>query len=307
MIQQVKSPVVFIIYNRPDTTQKVFEKISRFKPSTLLVIADGPRPDRREDRDLCVKTRSIIDGINWKCTLLKNFSDQNLGCKDRVSSGLTWAFKQVEEAIILEDDVLPSDSFFPYCDELLDKYRNDTRLMMISGTQFYPANIRGGYSYCFSKWSQIWGWASWRRAWNTYDAGLSSWPLFKSEGQLKNAGLDLKSCMYWTRILDKMHRGAVDTWDHQWSFNMLSHGGLAIQPKINLITNIGFGTGATHTKVVNRYANMRREELNFPLKHPVFVLPDKSIDQAIKKRTQGFLYKIFNSTRVFFASRLLGR
>jgi len=306
MNYQLRSPVVFMIFNRPEMTKLSFECLARFKPSKLLLVADGPRPDKPGEKDLCAAARRITESVDWKCEILRNFSEQNLGCKKRVSSGLTWAFEQVEEAIILEDDVLPSNSFFRYCDELLERYRHDSRVMMLSGTQFHETHIRGDYSYCFSRWSQIWGWATWRRAWKTYDAGLSAWPSFKNEGQLVNAGLGLQSRLYWTRILDKMHRGAVDTWDHQWSFNMLSHGGLAVQPKTNLITNTGFGAGATHTKVVNRYANMRRGELEFPLKHPRFVLPDARIDRAIKKRTQGFIYKIFNSSRVFLASKVLG-
>ena len=292
-----------MIFNRPEPTKRVFAEIAKQRPKKLLVVADGPRKNHPNDAKNCEETRRILKEINWDCEVLTNLSDENLGCKKRVTSGISWVFTQVESAIILEDDVLPSESFFSFCAELLERYKNDSRVMMISGTQFHPSCIDNKYSYSFSRWPQIWGWATWRRAWQTYDADLTLWPDFKDEQQLKNAGLGFESRLYWDRIFEKMYQKKVDTWDHQWSFNMISNGGLAIQPNVNLITNIGFGETATHTKVINRYANMERSEIPFPLIHPKFVLPSARIDTVIRKRTQGILYKIFNSTRIYFETK----
>ncbi|MEW6491011.1 MAG: glycosyltransferase family 2 protein, partial [Cyanobacteriota bacterium] len=164
----MKTPVVFIIFNRPDTTQKVFEAIRQAHPPLLFVIADGPRPNKPGEDQKCAATRAIIDQVDWDCEVLTNYSEINLGCERRVSSGLNWVFDTVEEAIILEDDCLPHPTFFSFCEELLDYYRNDQRVMVITGQNVQFGRKRTDYTYYFSRYNHCWGWASWRRAWRSY-------------------------------------------------------------------------------------------------------------------------------------------
>jgi hypothetical protein len=178
---KLSTPVAFLIFNRATTTERVFAEIARAKPRQLLLIADGPRPDREEEADRCAATRAIVDQVNWDCQVLKNYADCNLGCKKRVSSGLDWVFRNVEEAIILEDDCLPHPTFFRFCQEMLEKYRSDTRIMQICGFNALYEQQSLPYSYYFSKFGPIWGWASWRRAWEHYDVDMKLWPLVKRE------------------------------------------------------------------------------------------------------------------------------
>jgi hypothetical protein len=243
----LKTPVAFILFNRPDVTSRVFEEIRRARPSTLLLIADGPRPHVPGEADQCAQARSIVSRIDWPCELLTNYSEQNLGCKLRVSSGLDWVFQQVEEAIIIEDDCLPDPSFFAFCQALLERYRNDPRVMHITGDNFQPPGWSYPYSYYFSRYASIWGWATWRRAWKLYDVKISRWPEMKASGWLSDDLSDPREVQVWTQNFDRVYAGNYDTWDHQWTFTCFSNGGLAVTPAVNLVKNIGFGAAATHT------------------------------------------------------------
>ena len=170
------TPIALFIFNRPDTTQKVFSAIRDSKPTKLLIVADGPRPERPEEEEICTATRAIVNQVDWPCEVLTNFADHNLGCKARISSGLNWVFETVEEAIILEDDCVPSLSFFPFCEQLLEQYRHDSRIMSISGSNFQFGKNKTSYSYHFSHFFHGWGWASWQRAWEHCDLNLGLWP-----------------------------------------------------------------------------------------------------------------------------------
>lgn len=169
-------PIIFMIFNRPDTTKQAFETIRAAKPKKLLVVADGPRPGKPGEADKCAATRAIIEEVDWDCEVHRNFSDMNLGCRQRVASGITWAFSLVDKAIILEDDCLPSQSFFRYCAELLDRYEHDDRVMMVSGNNHLFGHTDVAESYYFSRYPHCWGWATWRRAWMKYDLNMSQWP-----------------------------------------------------------------------------------------------------------------------------------
>jgi hypothetical protein len=186
---QIKTPVAFLVFNCPDTTIRVFEEIRCARPPKLLVVADGPRADRPGEADKCQAVRAVIETVDWPCEVLKNYSDVNLGCKIRVSSGLDWVFEQVEEAIILEGDCLPHPTFFRFCEELLETYRDDERIGMISGDNFQFGRKRGDASYYFSRYNHIWGWASWRRAWQHYDRNMAIWPKFRDDHWLNGFGL----------------------------------------------------------------------------------------------------------------------
>ena len=278
---KVTSAVALLIFNRPDTTARVFEAIAKAKPSKLLVVADGPRPDRLGETDKCAQTRAIINRVDWDCEVITNFSPINLGCKKRVASGLDWIFEQVEEAIILEDDCLPEHSFFRFCDEMLERYRLNERVGMVSGGNLQFGQSRGNASYYFSRYTHIWGWATWRRAWKHYDRDMALWPSFCDEGWLDRVFASQGEREYWKNSFQWVYDGKLDTWDCSWTFAAITHGMLQVVPNVNLISNIGFGPEATHTHVVGIHANMPTQPIVFPMEHPKFVLADEAADRYI--------------------------
>ncbi|MFM6612110.1 MAG: glycosyltransferase family 2 protein, partial [Microcystis panniformis] len=235
----MKTPVAFIIFNRPDTTKRVFEAIRQAKPPKLLVIADGPRADRPGEAEKCAAARAIIEGVDWECEVLTNYSDVNLGCGKRVSTGIDWVFNQVEEAIILEDDCLPNSTFFEFCEVILGIYRDDERIMMVSGTNHLGTWKSTIQSYHFSYYGGIWGWASWARAWKYFDYEMTLWK--KSEVQnLMRDILGEKEYRNRKKVFSETFEGKINTWDYQWHFARLVQSGLSIVPTVNLISNLGF-------------------------------------------------------------------
>jgi hypothetical protein len=274
----MQTPVAFIIFNRPDTTARVFEAIRQAKPPLLLVIADGARSSKPDEADKCAATRAIIDRVDWDCEVRTNYSDVNLGCGKRVSSGLDWVFQEVEEAIILEDDCLPHPTFFQFCEEMLEYYRDDTRVMAISGNNFQRGTKYGDDSYYFSRYNHVWGWASWRRAWEKYDFTMSQWPQIRDGNWLNSVLENRELCRYWTVEFEKTHRGDVDTWDYQWTFACWLQNSLTILPQVNLISNIGFNPDATHTKKDVPWASQAIYSMDFPLTHPSFTLRNTVAD-----------------------------
>jgi hypothetical protein len=281
----MRTPIAFIIFNRPDTTSRVFEAIRQAKPPLLLVVADGARSSKSGEAKKCAAVRAIIDGVDWNCEVRTNYSDVNLGCKRRVSSGIDWVFEQVEEAIILEDDCLPDPSFFPYCEELLEKYRHDTRIMVISGDNFqFGRKQRTSDSYYFSRYNHVWGWATWRRAWKYYDVDMKLWNTVRDGGWLKDILGDNSAINLWRNNFQSIHDVKVDTWDYQWTFSCWIQSGLTILPNVNLISNIGFGVGSTHTiNSASKLANLPVKSISLPLKHPKFVVLDSQADGYSQK------------------------
>ncbi|MDJ0537021.1 MAG: glycosyltransferase family 2 protein [Xenococcaceae cyanobacterium MO_207.B15] len=277
----MKTPVALLIFNRPDTTEKVFEAIRQAKPPKLLVVADGPRSDRPDEAEKCEATRAIIDRVDWECEVLTNYSEVNKGCKLRVSSGLDWVFNNVEEAIILEDDCLAHPTFFRFCEELLDYYRNDTRIMHINGNNHGISGTIAGESYHFSKLTSVWGWASWRRAWQYYDVKISFWTdLVNRKKFFQDHFKSRKEFKLRSKIWNNVYTGKIDTWDYQWYLSCICQSGLAIMPNQNLISNIGFDLDATHTADKrNRFANLPTQTMQFPLIHPKFMLVDTEADE----------------------------
>jgi hypothetical protein len=278
---QLRTPVALLIFNRPDTTDRVFKAIAQAQPSKLLVVADGPRDGRPGEATLCEQTRAVIAQVDWPCEVITNFADSNMGCKLRVASGIDWIFEQVEEAIILEDDCLPDPSFFRFCDEMLERYRNNERIGMVSGGNLQFGQTRGTGSYYFSKYTHIWGWASWRRAWKHYERDLNLWPAFRDQGLLEQMFETHGEQAYWGSTFQWVYEGTLDTWDASWTFTALTHGLLQIVPNVNLISNIGFGANATHTHVEGAHSNLATQAIAFPLTHPSFVVPDVEADRFI--------------------------
>jgi hypothetical protein len=275
--QTLTTPVAFLIFNRPATTQRVFDAIARARPPKLLIIADGPRADRPDDRANVAAARSIVERIDWPCEVLKNYSEKNLGCRRRVSSGIDWVFSEVEEAIILEDDCLPHSSFFSYCEAMLSRYRDDERIMHVSGVNFQQGTRRSQSSYYFSRIAHVWGWASWRRAWHNYDVNMTAWPDLRFNGIARQLFPDPIQATFWEHMLDDVHGGAIDTWDVQWVLTCWAQGGLSINPEANLISNIGAGDDATHTKLDAWYMNLPTCDLG-EITHAPFFVPNVEAD-----------------------------
>ncbi|MBD2363125.1 glycosyltransferase family 2 protein [Anabaena minutissima FACHB-250] len=298
----MKTPVAFLIFNRPDTTQKVFEAIRQAKPPKLLVVADGPRSDHAGEAEKCAAARAIIDGVDWECEVLKNYSDINLGCKKKVSTGIDWVFQQVEEAIILEDDCLPHSSFFSFCEEMLGHYRNDNRVMHISGCNYGIIGSVPEHSYYFSKATGIWGWATWKRAWKWNDVDISFWPDLLKQTKLLHGAFSIRNELKirlnnWKNV----YYGNINTWDYSWHLSCICQGGLSIKPNQNLISNIGFGLEATHTKSTTTYlAKLQVKAMQFPLQHPNFMLWDIDADKQYFQRMYkpNLLNKIISRLRL---------
>jgi len=302
----MKTPVVLIIFNRPAQTEKVFDVIRQAKPPKLLVIADGSRAERPGEAEKCIAARAVIDRVDWDCEVFKNYSDVNLGCDPRISSGLNWVFETVEEAIILEDDCVPHSTFFRYCEELLERYRHDARVMNISGQNVLFGRHRTEYSYYFSRYTLCWGWASWRRAWQYFDVDVKLWPEIRDQNLIKNVLVDPYAVKVWERTVQLLYDGYLTGWDFKWMFACWLQNGFCIIPNGNLVTNIGHGSEATHTNdEKSPYNNMLVEAMSFPLKHPPFVTRNLEADKFTQrtlfdydpnffKKVQNKLKKILN-------------
>ena len=245
-----------------------------------LIIADGPRPGHPTDADRCRETREVVAQIDWPCEVQRNYSDVNLGCKLRVSSGLDWVFDQVERAIVLEDDCIPHEDFFSFCDNLLDRYENDPRVWVITGNNFQHGKKRGQASYYFSKFNHCWGWATWRRAWKHYRVDIPFWPQWKSTSDWRKKLPDPLERQVWSDLLDRVKRGEIDTWDYQWTACVWHHGGLTATPNVNLVTNIGFGPDATHTVSSGDQDGLPIHPLGV-LTHPEKVKQDQAADRLV--------------------------
>jgi hypothetical protein len=267
------TPVLLIIFNSPDTTKKVFERLREIKPKFLYITADGPRANVKTDEKLCNDARSIINQIDWECELHTNLNNSNLGLKKAISSGITWFFDSVEQGIILEDDCLPNKLFFSFCEELLKRYKTDQRVMSISGNNFQDCQVGEG-SYYFSRITSIWGWATWRRSWLLLDLNLKEFASFKSSNQIKNIFNDSLTRKFW---LAKIEEGG-NSWAFPWAFTHFLNNGLCIMPNKNLVTNIGFRAGATHgTNPNSILANLKTEEMP-ELLHPKYMIPQLEAD-----------------------------
>lgn len=264
-------PILMLVFNRVDTTQQVFNLLREIKPKYLYVVADGARHHKTDEAEKCEAVREIFTTqIDWDCELHTLFRPQNLGCKLSVSTGIDWFFDNVEAGIILEDDCLVSADFFPFCQTMLERYKTDETVMQVSALQMLSCGFRSeSTSYVFNRIPYIWGWATWRRAWQKYNRnmeGLESYLQQNEQNLVKLGGFISK------KIIQKFKAVAanqIDTWDYQWTYTVLSNNGLCVLPTRNLVLNIGFNTDATHTSGVSPVANMTIESLLLPLSHPL--------------------------------------
>lgn len=301
------TPVTFIIFNRPEKTARVFEAIRQAKPKNLLIIADGPREHKPKEVELCAKTRKVVENIDWDCEVLKNYSEVNLGCRNRIGkTGLPWVFENVEETIVLEDDCIPEPTFFRFCQELLEKYRYDKRVMAICGTNLLIEWKSHLQSYHFSQFFSSWGWATWRRVWNLYDVEMRDWPNLELQHKIRRMLQDDRQFFEYKKFFDNVYHGKTNSWAYQMLYLALSQSCFSVIPSKNLISNIGFDTDATHTSAE---ADVRSKipifAADFPLTSPIGLLPDRDFetkrffklhDRSISAKISRKLAKAFPKT-----------
>ncbi len=243
-----QNAVLMLVFNRPDVTEQVFQAVRNARPPRLYVAADGPRPGRSQDEETTAKVREVFKQVDWPCEVHTRFLTENLGCRNAVSSAIDWFFSKEEQGIVLEDDVLPSSAFFSYCDTMLERYKHDERVFSVVGNNLVEPWYQHPESYFFSKVFFVWGWASWRRAWQHYDVNMAAWPStrlqanalpYKPKHKLHHA--------YWNLVFDLAFKNQISTWDHQWTFAHWENNAVCVTPANNLVRNIGFGVDATHT------------------------------------------------------------
>lgn len=257
------SPILFIIFNRKDTTERVFEVIRKVRPEKLYISADGPRQDRPGEKEKCDAVRAITETIDWPCEVKRLYRDKNLGCKKAVSSAITWFFENEEQGIILEDDCLPDPTFFDFAGLMLSQYANDSRIFHINGSNFLTEelnkNIGTHDSYYFSKNVHVWGWATWRRTWNTYDIEMAGIEDSKIKQKILSQFNDRKIGKFWISLFTHIKNKQINTWDAQWAYAVLKSGGVCITPTQNLIENIGFGSEGTHTQAQSSFSQFSKK------------------------------------------------
>ena len=287
-----KTPILFIVFNRPDTTKQVFEQIKKIAPQKLFIAADGPRENNFFDQQKSAEIKNFFKkNIDWPCEVKTRFLEKNLGCGLAPSSAITWFFDHVDQGIILEDDCVPNKSFFYFCEQMLEKYKDDSRMFHINGTSnshLFEKNDATKVSpstsdYYFSRIPKVWGWATWKRAWKTYDFYMKNFPEFKKNFFIKHIFDNDFLQLVWNGTFANVYKQVTEEekpnlWDFQWTYTILSQNGLSIAPTKNLVKNIGFRPDATHTKDHNTLcANIKTEEIDTKnLTHPTFILPNKT-------------------------------
>ena len=278
----ISTPVVMIVFRRPEHTRRVLTAIREARPRRLMVIADGASGGREGEAQKCAAARGVVDElVDWPCEVLRNYSDVNLGVEARFYSGFQWVFEQCESAIILEDDEVPHASFFGFCEEMLARYREDERVFAVNGTNFVADRYTCAESYYFSRYFHCWGFATWRRAWREYDLRLSRWPEVRgTDWLMKLCDGRADEARHHAENFEKVHRGEIRTWDYQITFAMWLRGALAITPSVNLVSNSGFGRDSLHYKSGDHpFANMRTGAMGEPLRHPAEVVRDAGADR----------------------------
>lgn len=296
-MKKLEIAVLFLVFNRLDVTKQVFAQIRQAKPTKLYIACDGPRRHKAGEDIVVADLRNyLLSNIDWQCEIKTLFRDVNLGCGKAVSDGISWFFANEAMGIILEDDCIPSQSFFYFCQELLIKYKDDRRIWHISGSSFLDPNDLQDSSYYFSTMSQIWGWATWANRWCEYDIHMKKYDNFLRHRYLDNIANTLRGKI-WHQYLFKDNLGKTSNWDCQWYFTILINHGLCVTPKVNLIKNVGFDladSANVHGKdsVLSAMVN---NEIDLTLVHPqTFCVDTFSDGKFFKWRTRDFVwYKLW--------------
>jgi len=287
----MNSAVLIIAFNRPESVKQVFESVRKAKPPRLYISVDAPRPNKgMEETLLCDQVKAVFDGVDWECQVFKLYHELNQGCKLGPVNAINWFFQHEEFGIILEDDIVPLDSFYNYCEELLIKYKDDNRIGLIGGSNLTSNMYEAKESYVFSYYTHIWGWATWRRAWETYDIKMVNWARYRKTNFVdsKTDGTSFFG-KFWTQFFDHAYGYDVDAWDYQWLYSCWNNNLLTIVPRHSLIRNIGFGSDATHTKNVPQYINtMIVKNMEFPLIAPEVIARNIEFDSYVSR----FVFKI---------------
>ena len=294
----MQTALLFLVFNRPDTTTLVFEKIRQVKPSRLYVASDGPRDGNNDDKKKVIKVREIATMVDWPCEVKTLFRDKNLGCKKGVSTAITWFFEHEEQGIILEDDCVPNLDFFTFCEDLLDRYFKDERISTITGNNFQNGKWRGNASYYFSKYNHCWGWATWRRSWKNYDGDIKFWPEWSNSKNWINFISNKVERRYWQNIFKRVHSGQIDSWAYPWTASVWYKKGLTITPNVNLVSNIGFGENATHTK------SKKNKFFKLPLNNLGTLIYSKKVEKNIKADNWTFKYH-YGGKNLYFPFNLI--
>ena len=273
----MNTPILFLVFNRPDTTKEVFESIKSVKPKRLYISCDGARDNNNNDKEKIREVKEILKNIDWECEIYTRFRDNNLGCKLAIIDGINWFFQQEEEGIILEDDTLPSISFYHFCELMLEKYRENKVVMHIGG--YKPPHIQKyNFSISFTRATHIWGWATWRDRWKYYKGDLTDEKMLKTLPEFEYFFRKSKVRKR-VDILEKINNKTLDTWDYQWNFAVRTNSGLSIRPNVNLVKNLGIGhIDATHTK--NKSKDIESEEIDINnLKLPPWIMPNRYLEK----------------------------
>lgn len=287
MTPAIDTPVAVLLFNRPELTRQVVRNIGQCRPKKILLVADGPRAHRSEEAQLCVDARNAaLDAIDWSCDVETHFSDINLGCRNRVSSGLDWVFSCVPRAIVVEDDCVLSLDFFYLCDELLDRYAADSRISQIGACNLQDNKQVTDDSYYFSRYTHVWGWAGWADRWrSSYDVDINSWPDVRGAGLLLESFTAPEEQAFWERTFESLYQNEIDTWDYQWAYANFVQSRLSIVPAVNMVQNIGFGEFATHTTSSDaEEASLRALPLTQPWRHPSTVMRHIPADCRVARK-----------------------
>lgn len=277
------TPVVLSIFNRPAFTEVVFQAIAQARPRRLFVLADGPRSPA--EAELCAQTRAVTQRVDWDCDVTTDFSDVNLGCRRRCASGFDSVFAQVDAAIFLEDDCVPDPTFFRFCEVMLERYRDDTRVMMITGSNYLETWKAERQSYHFSYLGSPWGWASWKRAWKFYDVTMKSWGDEGIKARVRDVLADDECFSLQARRFDALYANPGDrhSWDLPWSLARLAQSGLTVVPAVNLISNRGC-LGGNSLPPTHPIANLPTAPISFPIQFQTSVSVDRLYDQQLLRR-----------------------
>jgi hypothetical protein len=284
MAYNFTTPILLIIFNRPHITNVIFNRIKKIRPLKLYIAADGPRNIKNE-KELCAETRSIINQIDWSCDLKTDFLDHNVGCDERVPSAIDWLFKYEDRGIILEDDCVPNEDFFNFCEQLLDRYENNEKIMMISGNNFQEGIKRGDGSFYFSRYANTWGWATWKRSWQYFQYKFKNFDSFIKYKKIQEIFRSKEQQKYWLNFFQKIHRGKYTFWDAKWTYSIWEKDGVCIIPNVNLVTNIGYGNDSTHN--ISKKLSIHSAHISFPLSFPT----EKKVDSEADMFQFTYVYK----------------
>jgi hypothetical protein len=298
------TPILFLVFNRPQTTQIVFDEIKKIKPAKLFIAADGPRDFVPHEIAKCNEVKKIVSSIDWPCEINTLFRENNLGCKMAVSGAISWFFEHVDSGIILEDDCQPDLSFFHFCSELLLEYENDNEVMLIGGNNFHKNELDISSSYYFTNYPHIWGWATWKRAWKYYDLDISDYCEVLKDSYYDNLFQSKSEKKYWLGVFNNVAKGKINTWDYQLTYAIWKNRGKSITPVINLIRNIGLNGGSTHLFIRDSFRDdLKLNEMAFPLNHPSIQI-NRSLDSETFNNVFSKSFKravrIFRENRFFF-------